>query len=83
MYKKPHYINELPKLTRNDKVQDVWTLIDGDGMTDAPFGMNVSIWPILATSPQPIRWRSWYSQIDAAMWGMPKWNFDELMKWYA
>jgi hypothetical protein len=83
VYKKNHYINELPTLSRDKRVQNVWTLIDGDGMTNVPFGMSVKIWPILATSPQPQRWKSWYKQLGAPIWGMPKWNVDELMPWYA
>jgi hypothetical protein len=76
-------IHNLPTLFRNNRPQQVWALIDGDGMTNVPFRMNASIWPILATSPQPDRWKSWYNQFDAPIWGMPKWNFEELMAWYA
>ena len=84
VYRKMQYLGDLPTLFQNEREQPAWALIDGDCMTEVPFTMNAQIWPILATSPQPIRWQqSWGRQLNAFMWGMPKWNFEELVAWYA
>ena len=82
VYKKAR-IGDLPKLFRNMCFQPAWALIDGDCMTEVPFTMSDRIWPILATYPQPIGRGSWCRQLSAPIWGMPKWNFEELMAWYA
>ena len=37
-----------------------------------------NIWPIQASSPNPIRWKSWAKQNKAAVVGMPHWTTDEL-----
>ena len=83
VYRKMQFLQDLPTLFRNEREQPAWALIDGDGMAEVPFSMDTPIWPILATSPQPIRWQSWGKQLNAYMWGMPKWNFEELVAWYA
>jgi hypothetical protein len=81
--KKEQIRNDLPRLFQNMCYQPAWALIDGDGMTKVPFNVDDKIWPILATSPQPDRWKSWYRQLGAPIWGMAKWNFKELTAWYA
>ena len=63
----------------------IWTLIDIDFEDRRPpfTGSNCSnIWPIQVSSPNSARWKSWQKQNDAAIFGMPQWNVEELVEGY-
>ena len=61
----------------------VWALINSDGPSQPPIiDSDDNIWPIQASSPQPIRWKAWAKQRKATIVGMPLWSTDELMKGY-
>ena len=47
-----------------------------------PIDDDINIWPVQATSPNPIRWKSWRKQLDAALLGMPLWNKVDLVNGY-
>ena len=73
---------DLPK--RRGKYCPVWALIDVDFKDrGAPLDSTSNAWPIQASSPNPIRWKSWRKQYGAAELGMPLWNKKELMAGYA
>ena len=62
----------------------IWALIDLDDQAQEPaIHTSFNIWPILAASPNPVRWKSWGKQYGAAVLGMPLWNMEELMEGYA
>ena len=64
--------------------RSVWGLIDIDfDDRGPPINSDLTIWPIQATSPKSIRWKSWRKQLDGAMWGMPLWSLEELIEGYA
>jgi len=68
---------------REQSVIPVWTLIDVDsGETGAPLTEDLLIWPIQASSPKPVRWRSWSKQFRSAIWGLPLWTLEELVYGY-
>ena len=68
---------------KRDKQFTMWTLIDSDDKTAPPPIANGSlIWPIQACSPNPIRWKTWSKQREAAIWGMPLWDRKELDEGY-
>jgi len=61
----------------------IWALIDVDFLNEGPpITDSNNIWPILASSPNPIRWKSWRKQTGAVLLGMPLWEMDELMEGY-
>jgi len=61
----------------------VWALIDVDfNDRGPPLSSTSNVWPIQASSPNPIRWKSWQKQYGAAELGMPLWNEEELMAGY-
>jgi len=75
-------IESLPK--RRGKYCPVWALIDVDfNDRGPPLSSTSNVWPIQASSPNPIRWKSWRKQYGAAELGMPLWNKKELMAGYA
>jgi len=72
---------DLPK--RGTSYFPIWTLIDVDyGDGGPPLDSDQNVWPIQASSPNRIRWKSWRKQNRAALLGMPLWSMDELMKGY-
>jgi hypothetical protein len=61
----------------------VWALIDMDFEERGPSIISSSnIWPIQASPPKPILWKSWSKQFGAALLGMPLWDMEELMEGY-
>jgi len=61
----------------------IWALIDMDCLEEGPpITGSDNIWPIQASSPNPIRWKSWRKQTGAALLGMPLWKMNELMEGY-
>jgi len=61
----------------------ILTLIDVDfGNREPRITSSSKIWPIQASSPNPIRWHSWSKQNAVAVLGMPLWSMGELMKGY-
>jgi len=61
----------------------IWALFDVDFKDHGPpIAAESNIWPIQASSPNPIRWKAWSKQTGAALLGMPLWNMDELMGGY-
>jgi len=71
-------------LPRREAYCPIWALIDVD-LKDggAPFQRSSNIWPIQTSSPRPARWKSWRKQYQAALWGMPLWEIEDLMQGYA
>ena len=62
----------------------VWALINMDSIERGPLiDRGLNIWPIQASPPNPVRWRAWAKQLDAALLGMPLWSMEELMEGYA
>lgn len=60
-----------------------WALIDVDFQNNGPpLSSTTEVWPIQASSPNPVQWDSWSKQLDAAMWGLPLWSFQELVFGY-
>lgn len=71
-------------LPRHEDMRPVWALIDMDLKHDGPpLPESFDVWPIQASSPKPIRWMAWCKQWDAALYGMPLWEEDDLVKGYA
>jgi len=61
----------------------VWTLIDVDfNDRGPPLDSTSNAWPIQASSPNRIRWKSWLKQYQGAKFGMPLWNMEELVAGY-
>jgi len=57
----------------------IWTLINVDFLkANPPISSDSGIWPIQASSPNPVRWDSWQKQKRAAIFGMPLWTAEEL-----
>ena len=63
----------------------IWSLIDVDFKDREPpesiTGIR-SVWPIQTSSPNPVRWKYWSKQAEAAILGMPLWTMEELVKGY-
>ena len=58
----------------------IWALIDADTLSQPSLiDHSDDIWPVQASSPQPIRWKAWKKQFGAVLIGMPVWNMRELM----
>ena len=48
----------------------IWALINMDFEDeDPPLTATSNIWPILAPSPSPTRWKRWAKYNDRALWG--------------
>ena len=60
----------------------VWALIDVDYKEGEPSLANTNVWPIQASPPNPIRWKSWRKQNGAALLGMPLWTRKEPVEGY-
>jgi len=61
----------------------ILALIDVDYVKrEPPIKSSVNIWPIQASSPNPVRWKVWSKQNNAALLGMPAWSVDELAEAY-
>ena len=61
----------------------IWALIDVDYQKQGPpFSRRSNIWPVQASSPNPVRWDAWRKQSQAYVLGMPLWNKEELVKGY-
>jgi len=61
----------------------IWTLIDMDFRDrEAPVDDDLNIWPVQASPPNPIRWKSWRKQLGGALLGMPLWNREDLVHGY-
>jgi len=77
-----HGFEDLPR-RRGGLYCPIWMLVDVDGHDHGPpIGAGENIWPIQASSPNPIRWKSWRKQYDATLLGMPLWKMDELVEGY-
>jgi hypothetical protein len=72
----------LPK-HKNIAYCPILALIDVDSADRGPpITGSSNIWPIQASSPNPIRWKSWAKQNKAAELGMPLWSIKELTAGY-
>ena len=59
----------------------VWTLIDFDFVDRGPnITIDADIWPVQASSLNPVRWWSWAKQYGGVRLGMPLWNTEDLIK---
>jgi len=57
-----------------------WALIDIDPQnSQLPLDGTTQVWPIQASSPNPVQWKLWSKEFNAAKWGMPLWTVDELV----
>jgi hypothetical protein len=57
----------------------IWALIDVDFKGEgAPIVANSNVWPIQASSPNPVRWKFWAKQFSPALWGVSLWDMEEL-----
>ena len=73
---------DLPK-NPNRRYWPIPALIDADfGERGPPLSRITNVWPIQASSPKPVRWKSWVKQYNAATLVMPLWSTEELMKGY-
>ena len=64
---------------QRDENFTMWTLIDTDALAQPPVIDNLSpIWPIQASSPNPIQWKTWAKQRETPLLGMPLWGVEEL-----
>ena len=64
-------------------IYPAWALIDADWLDSGPpLSATSEVWPIQASSPNPVQWKSWSKQFDAAEWGMPLWTMHELLYGY-
>jgi len=43
---------------------------------------DLNLWPIQASFPDPVRWKAWRKQLRGALYGMPLWNTEDLVKGY-
>lgn len=72
---------DLPKLQGSDC--PVWALIDMDYRTEQPpLSRSTAYWPIQASPPDRIRWKSWAKQNNAFLLGMPLRDIEELTEGY-
>lgn len=63
------------------KRHPIWALINMDYKDHGPpITEEPNIWPIQAASTNPVRWKSWSRQNEAALLGMPRWTEEELTK---
>jgi len=70
-------------LPRGENKHPVWALINCDSGTCEPtLYKSDQVWPIQASTPDPIRWRTWSKHFNAAKWGLPLWTIDELVFGY-
>jgi len=70
-------------LPRGENKHPVWALINCDSGTCEPtLYASDQVWPIQASTPDPIRWRTWSKRLNAARWGLPLWTIDELVFGY-
>ena len=73
---------DLP-INQRTSYSPIWTLIDMDCMNQGPpIDPEFNIWPIQASSPNPIRWKAWIKQFNAVLFGMPLWSRKELIAGY-
>ena len=71
---------DLPR-NPNRRYCPIFAFIDVDYGDRGPYLNRVAnVWPIQASSPNPIRWKSWVKQHKAAVLGMPLWSTEELIK---
>ena len=71
------------KLEENIPYYPIWTLIDMDFKAEGPpIARESDIWPVQATSPNPVRFKDWLKQYNARVLGLPLWNMEELMEGY-
>ena len=62
----------------------VWALMDVDPNDRDPYiSGDLDMWPIQVSPPNPVRWRNWSKQLGAALFGMPLWSPEDLVKGYA
>ena len=58
----------------------VWALIDMDFLrSEPPLDGTSQVWPIQASTLNPVRWGNWSKRFNAANWGMPLWTMEELV----
>ena len=72
--------------TKDSGYCPVWGLIDVDYMNEEPSSSitsNSNVWPIQASLPDPLRWRSWRTQNNAASLtlDMPLWKKEPVNEW--
>ena len=64
-------------------VHPIWALINLDFKDQGPpIEEGVNVWPIQASSPNPVRWNLWLQRTQGALLGFPKWSVKELAEGY-
>ena len=77
----PHGFQNIP--THNKGYYPVWTLIDFDSQDrEPPLTSSTGVWPVQASSPNSIRFKSWRRQNGATLLGMPVWSMEDLVEGY-
>ena len=61
----------------------IWAPIDMAFLKkEPPVCDDSTIWPVQASSPNPIRWEMWLKQLNGSLLGMPRWNRKDLAEGY-
>lgn len=67
-----------------ESYRPIWALIDPNSMSQGPpVPYDLDVWPIQASRPDRVLWNSWRKQLGAALFGMPLWNTEDLLREYA
>ena len=76
----PHGFMNLPTHAPHNPI---WALIDvGYEDRGPPLTGSTGVWPIQASSPNPVRFKSWSKQDGATLLGMPPWSMMDLVEAY-
>ena len=76
----PHGFMNLPT---HAPYNPIWALIDvGYEDRGPPLTGSTSVWPIQASSPNPVRFKLWSKQNGAAFLGLPPWSLKNLVEAY-
>ena len=84
VYSRPtasRFVN-LPRHNTSD-YYPIWAPIDMDSeKKEPPVRPNHAIWPVQASSPNPVRWEIWFKYLNGSKLGMPQWNRADLARAY-
>ncbi|KAI0739476.1 hypothetical protein C8Q80DRAFT_1274537 [Daedaleopsis nitida] len=80
VYYHPEVPGVLSRLPRTRSKHLLWMLVDMDFVKRGPhLGIDLHVWPILASSPNRERWIGLTAQYDVRVWGMELWTREELI----
>ena len=70
-------------LPGHPNLHPIWALINVDYKDRGPpISGGTNVWPIQASSPNPVRWNLWLRRNGGALLGFPKWSVKELAEGY-